>query len=61
MEMYLIVLPFVVFILTIFVAILGFGLMQRPMNQILREMNQRRERQDEAWQRLFAKTDNTEA
>jgi hypothetical protein len=37
------------------------------MNQILRQMDQQRarqdkvwQRQDEAWQRLFAKADNTE-
>jgi len=60
MEMYLIVLPFVVFILTVFIAILGFSLMQQSMNKILRQMDQQRARQDEAWQRLFAKADNTE-
>jgi len=67
MEMYLIVLPFVVFILTVFIAILGFSLMQQSMNKILRQMDQQRarqdefwKRQDEAWQRLFAKADNTE-
>lgn len=67
MDMYFSVWTFVMFILTVFIAILGFGLMQRSMNQILREMNQQRarqdefwKRQDEAWQRLFAKADNTE-
>ena len=59
-EMYFSVWTFVLFICTIFIAILGFGLMQRSMNQILREMNQQRERQEEVWQRPFAKADNTE-
>jgi hypothetical protein len=55
------------FILTVFIAILGFGLMQQSMNKILRQMDQQRirqdefwKRQDEVWQRLFAKADNTE-
>ena len=60
MEMYFSVWTFVMFGLTIFIAILGFGLMQRSMNQILREMGQQRARQEEVWQRLFAKADNTE-
>ena len=60
MEMYFSVWTFVMFILIAFIAILGFGLMQRSMNHILREMNQQRARQEEVWQRLFAKADNTE-
>lgn len=69
--MYYSVWTFVMFTLTVFVAILGFGLMQRSMNQILRQMNHQMERheelwkqqykrQEEVWQRLFAKADNTE-
>ena len=60
MEMYFSVWTFVMFTFTVFIAILGFGLMQRSMNHILREMNQQRARQEEVWQRLFAKADNTE-
>lgn len=55
------------FTATVFIAIFGFGLMQRSMNQILREMAQQRARQEEVWrqqqevwQRLFAKAENTE-
>ena len=60
MEMYFSVWPFVMFIFTVFVTILGFGLMQRSMNNILREMAEQKARQEEVWQRLFAKADNTE-
>lgn len=60
MEMYFSVWTFVMFGFTVFIAILGFGLMQRSMNHILREMNQQRARQEEVWQRLFTKADNTE-
>jgi hypothetical protein len=60
MEMYFSVWPFVMFIFTVFVTILGFGLMQRSMNNILREMAGQKARQEEVWQRLFAKADNTE-
>ena len=67
MEMYFSAWTLVMFILTVFIAILGFSLMQQSMNKILRQMDQQRarqdefwKRQDEAWQRLFAKADNTE-
>jgi hypothetical protein len=67
MEMYFSVWTFVLFICTIFIAILGFSLMQQSMNKILRQMDQQRarqdefwKRQDEIWQQLFAKADNTE-
>ena len=60
METYFSVWTLVMFIFTVFIAILGFGLMQRSMNHILREMNQQRARQEEVWQRLFTKADNTE-
>jgi hypothetical protein len=38
MEMYLRVVTFVMFIFTVSIVTLGFGLMQRSMNQILRQM-----------------------
>lgn len=65
MEMYLMALPFVTVIFVAFVAILAFGLMQHSTNRIVRRMNRRtaeeaRKRQEEIWQRLFAKADNTE-
>ena len=60
MEMYFSVWTFVMFIFTALTVALGFGLMQQSMNKILRQMDQQRARQDEAWQRLFAKADNTE-
>ena len=51
---------FVMFTFTVSVTILGFGLMQRSMNNILREMAEQKARQEEAWHRLLAKADNTE-
>lgn len=67
MEIYFSVWTFVLFVCTIFIAILGFSLMQQSMNKILRQMDQQRarqdefwKRQDEIWQQLFAKADNTE-
>ena len=60
MEIYFSVWTLVMFILTVFIAILGFGLMQHSMNKILRQMDQQRARQDEIWQQLFAKAENTE-
>jgi (p)ppGpp synthase/HD superfamily hydrolase len=65
MEMYLIVLPIALFTLSVIAAILTFVLTQRSKNKILRRMNRRRaddawKRQEEIWQRLFAKADNTE-
>ena len=53
MEMYFSGWTFVMFIFTVFIAILGFGLMQRSMNHILREMKQQRAQQQEVWQRLL--------
>jgi hypothetical protein len=44
MEMYFSVWTFVMFTFTIFIAILGFRLMQRSMNQILRQMNRQMDR-----------------
>jgi hypothetical protein len=74
MEMYFSVWTFGMFIFTVFIAILGFSLMQHSTNKILRQMDERGarqdefwkrqdefwRRQDEAWQRLFAKAENTE-
>lgn len=60
MEIYFSVWTFVMFTFTVFTAILGFGLMQRSMNHILRQMNRQMDRQEEVWQRLFIKADNTE-
>ena len=48
------------FTFTVSMTIVGFGLMQRSMNNILREMAQQRARQEEVWNRLLAKADNTE-
>ena len=60
MEIYSSFWTFVMFTFTVSVTILGFGLMQRSMNNILPEMAQQRAGQEEVWQRLFAKADNTE-
>jgi len=49
MEMYFSVWTFVMFTFTVFMASLGFGLMQRSMNQILRQMDHQRARQEEVW------------
>ena len=56
METYFAFWTVIMFSLTIFVTILGFGLMQWSMNRILKRM----EYHEEIWQRLFAKADNTE-
>lgn len=60
MEMYFSVWTFILFAFTVFIAILGFGLMQQSMNKILRQMDENRSRQDEIWRQLFAKAENTE-
>jgi heme exporter protein D len=60
MEVYFSFWTFVVFTFTVSVTVLGFALMQRSMNNILREMAQQRARQEEVWNHLLAKTDNTE-
>jgi heme exporter protein D len=60
METYFSVLAFVMVILTVTIAIVGFSLMQQSMNKILRQMDQQRARQDQIWQQLFAKAENTE-
>ena len=60
MEIYFSFWTFVMFTFTVGVTIVGFALMQRSMNSILREMAQQRARQEEVWNRLLAKTDNTE-
>jgi len=60
METYFAFWTVVMFTLTIFVTILGFGLMQWSMNRILERMDRTAAEQSEAWQRLFTKADNTE-
>jgi type II secretory pathway component PulL len=60
MEIYFSAWTLIMFILTVFIAILGFSLMQQSMNKILRQMDRQMARQEEVWQRLFAKADNTE-
>lgn len=58
--MYFSVWTLILFAFTVFIAILGFGLMQQSMNKILRQMDENRSRQDEIWRQLFAKAENTE-
>jgi hypothetical protein len=53
METYFSVWTFVMFTFNVLVVTLGFGLIHR-------EMRQQASHQDEIWQRLFAKADNTE-
>lgn len=48
------------FMFTVVVTMLGFALMPRSMNNVLREMAKQRARQEEVWNRLLAKADNTE-
>ncbi len=60
MEIYFSAWTLVMFILTVFLAILGFSLMQQSMNKILRQMDENRARQDEIWRQIFAKAENTE-
>lgn len=67
MEFYFSFWTFVMFTFTVSITVLGFALMQRSMNNVLREMAQQQARQEEiwqqqqkVWQQLFAKADNTE-
>lgn len=60
MEIYFSVWTLIMFIVTVFLAILGFGVMQHSMNKILRQMDQNRAHQDEIWRQIFAKAENTE-
>jgi hypothetical protein len=55
------------FTVTVLTILLGFGLMQWSMNQLLRQMDRQRARQEEVWhqqqevwQRLLVKAENTE-
>lgn len=65
--MYFSIWTFVMFAFTVSVTMLGFALMQRSMNNILRQMERQMTRQEEVWQQqqkvwqqLFAKAENTE-
>ena len=57
MEIYFSFWTFVMFTFTVSVTIVGFALMQRSMNNVLREMAQQRARQEEVSNRLLAKAD----
>ena len=48
------------FTFNVLVAIVGFGLIYRGMQEQAREMREQAAHQDTIWQRLFTKADNTE-
>jgi hypothetical protein len=51
---------FVMFTFNVLVTIVGFGLIYRSQHHLQVELRQQATHQDEIWQRLFIKADNTE-
>lgn len=60
MEIYFSFWTFAMFTFNVSVTVFGFGMIHREMRQMREEMKQQVAHQDEIWQRLFAKADNTE-
>lgn len=60
MEVYSSFWTVLMFTFNVLIAVVGFGLIARSQQQVLIELKQQAEHQDLVWQKLFAKTENTE-